>query len=405
MITAIVTSDNHLGAYHARYRPDILERRRRRLQAGFGQVVDAAIVSKADIFLHAGDLYDTPAPRNAERKYVAEQFQKLMTAGIPAFCIAGNHDSPRSYGFDGGIAPLEEMSAVGAAHLFRACDKWEQIQININGVKVGIRGISHDFNIAPDCCPLESLVATSERGGAIDIVLLHYGVEKWGDFAGECCLSLANLDALKADAVCVGHLHTPNRRNLANGGVLLNPGATEHINFGEEHLDCGYWILRCEPGNIQAEYIKLAPQTMRTLEIDMGVFGARSETENGETPALHDELIRRIEEISAENQIMRAVLSGRLNRKRYPELDIAALKDCGQKGNFHFQLDTDKLDFYDELTDSHIEIGFNFDIQKELKRVVDSLTPVYAEDADGLAIHREAGEAIQREYARIAGGN
>src|SRR2546429_3848544 len=102
MITAIVTSDNHLGAYYARMRPDLLERRRRRLQMGFERAVDAAISRKVDLFLHAGDLFDRPDPRNADRRFAAQQLRRLRDAGIPVFAVAGNHDCPRSYGYDGG---------------------------------------------------------------------------------------------------------------------------------------------------------------------------------------------------------------------------------------------------------------------------------------------------------------
>src|SRR6266545_901694 len=118
MITAILTSDNHLGAYYARFRPDRLEQRRRALQRGFEQVVDAAVERRADLFLHAGDLFDRPDPRNAERCFVARQVRKLQEAEIPVFVIAGNHDSPRSYGYDGGTLPQAEMEALGAICLF-----------------------------------------------------------------------------------------------------------------------------------------------------------------------------------------------------------------------------------------------------------------------------------------------
>lgn len=80
MTTAVLTSDNHLGAYYAHFRPDPLELRRRALQRGFQQVVDAAIERRVDLFLHAGDLFDRPDPRNAERHFVARQVRRLQEA-------------------------------------------------------------------------------------------------------------------------------------------------------------------------------------------------------------------------------------------------------------------------------------------------------------------------------------
>ncbi|MDQ2732108.1 MAG: metallophosphoesterase [Armatimonadota bacterium] len=270
MITAIVTSDNHLGAYYARFRPDRLEGRRRRLQENFERVVDAAIDRKADLFLHAGDLFDRPDPRNAERNFVAGQVRRLLDARIPLFVIAGNHDRPRSFGYDGGALPHEELEALGAIHLFRETQKLVPEIIFIRRQRVCIWGMSSDFNRPPGACPLEGIAEHHQRGGDIDLVLLHYGVEGWAQpFANEPCLSLANLDRLQADAICVGHLHTPNERRLPGGAVLLNPGATEHIHFGEEHLRCGFWQLQLETGHAETEYIPLRTQPMRTLDLSV----------------------------------------------------------------------------------------------------------------------------------------
>src|SRR5688572_22818664 len=146
MITAAVTSDNHLGVYYARLRPDQLEERRRALQQAFERVVDAAIEMKADLFLHAGDLFDRPDPRNAERLFVARQIHRLQEANIPVYAITGNHDSPRSYGYDGGIAPQEEMAALGAVRLFRNTDDLQWETLSIKGHQVCIWGMSSDFN-------------------------------------------------------------------------------------------------------------------------------------------------------------------------------------------------------------------------------------------------------------------
>src|SRR4051794_14712026 len=231
MITAVLTSDNHLGAYYARFRPDRLEGRRRALQRGFKRVVDAALgvfsdpdleVSdpafkdrvaqvlngRVDLFLHAGALFDRPDPRNAERLFVARQVRRLQEAGIPVFAIAGNHDSPRSLGYDGGTLPQEEMDALGAIRLFGGRERLEADSLQVNGHRVCVWGMSSDFNRPNDVCPLEECGSGHARGGDLDLVLLHYGVEGWARTdVLEPCLSRQNLERLEADAVCVGHLH------------------------------------------------------------------------------------------------------------------------------------------------------------------------------------------------------
>jgi exonuclease SbcD len=397
MITAIVTSDNHLGAYYARLRPDRLERRRRYLQEGFRRVVDAALHHKADLFLNAGDLFDRPDPRNAERRFVAEQCRRLQDAGIPFLAIAGNHDSPRSVGYDGGVAPHEELDALGAMHLFRDSRKWEEHSLLIRGQRVRVRGMSSDFNCPAEECPLQSVAGQDKRGGDIDIALLHYGVEGWGEFPLEPFLRLSNLNSLRADAICVGHLHARNQRRLGNNALLLNPGATEHIRFGEEHLECGFWLLRCEPGHVEAEYVSLPFQPMRTLNLDLTTAESAPET-------LRERLEREIRQVSHSDQLLRVRLGGRLLRAHLPDLNLTAMQALGSEHNFHCQFDTEGLALYDAADDWHIDIGFSFDARQELQTVAASLLPLYADDPRQQEICRQAGRELEMAYEKLTGG-
>ena len=83
MVTAVICSDCHLGQYYGRLRPERLEKRRRALQNAFANLVDVALERKAALFLIAGDLFDRPDPRNADRLFVARQFG--LKAGAPVF--------------------------------------------------------------------------------------------------------------------------------------------------------------------------------------------------------------------------------------------------------------------------------------------------------------------------------
>lgn len=384
MISAIVTSDNHLGAYWARFRADKLEARRRALQKNFERVVDFAIGNKADLFLHAGDLFDRPDPRNAERFFVARQIQRLRDAGICVFVIAGNHDSPRSMGYDGGIAPHEELAAVGAIHLFRST-ALEEAVLKIKDKTVRIRGASSDWSVADGECPLDEY-SFPLRSADIEIALLHYGVEGWAQpFAREPRLSLLNLEKLQADAICVGHLHAKNLRRLPGGGVLLNPGATEHIHFGEEKLECGFWQLEFEDGLVQAEYNNLPSQPMRTLELEL--------TGNEEM----NDLLASIEVSSQDEQLLRVRLGGRLLRTRWLDLDFESLQTFGAARNFHFQLEAEKLTVFDELDELPVGYGVSFDAHAELRRSAVMIEESFESDAEKSRTRR-AAIAIDEAY-------
>lgn len=396
MITAIVTSDNHLGAYYARFRPERLAQRRRRLQEAFARVVDAAIERQVDLFLQAGDLFDRPDPRNAERHFVASQFKRMREAGIPVFAIAGNHDSPRSFGYDGGILPQEEMHVLDAVHLFRATDAFEPQVLTIRGQRVAIRGLSSDFNRADESCPLET-VPIQERQGDIDLILLHYSVEGWGQpFAHEPCLSLANLQKLNTDAICVGHLHTRRETRLPNDTILLNPGATEHINFGEEKLPCGFWVLHCEPGHVETEYVELPVQPMQTLELD--VTDTPEAQQEGEEDPLMQVLLARLLSVANSEQLLRVHVSGRLPRKRFQNLDLPRLLALGNETNFHCQLETDRLLMFDPLAELPIGFGVSFDVGEELQNISLAVAANYADDETEKEICRLAAQRLDIAY-------
>ena len=76
MALLVATADNHLGHYSARMPFTRLEERRGILRGGFYRAVDYALRHKATAFLHAGDLFDTVDPRNAERVAVAQRLAR-----------------------------------------------------------------------------------------------------------------------------------------------------------------------------------------------------------------------------------------------------------------------------------------------------------------------------------------
>lgn len=91
MIRLLHTADVHLGARHA----DLGERaaaQRERQFAAFRRSVDLAIEERVDLFLVAGDLFDsnTQPRRSVER--VAAELYRLVQATIRTVIIPGTHD-------------------------------------------------------------------------------------------------------------------------------------------------------------------------------------------------------------------------------------------------------------------------------------------------------------------------
>ncbi len=70
--------DNHLGHHHAKMPPSTLGERRKRLRQAFEQAAQFACEQRAHLFLIAGDLFDSPNPRNVERACVADAQRRLQ---------------------------------------------------------------------------------------------------------------------------------------------------------------------------------------------------------------------------------------------------------------------------------------------------------------------------------------
>ncbi|MGC4043411.1 MAG: metallophosphoesterase [Armatimonas sp.] len=429
-IKAVVTGDNHLGTYYARLRPDRLHERREALQAGFAHAVSVALEEKAQLFLIAGDLFDRPDPRNSDRAFVARQLRRLHEGGIICVAICGNHDSPRLPGYDGGMVPLHEMAELNGLHLLRRDDDWDSItvQLTIGGesVSVRVRGQSHSFSKTANECPLEgSSSLDAERTAPIEIALLHYGVEGWQiPLAAEPILLKSNLNRLSADLIAVGHLHARNFTYLDSGALLLNPGATERMDWGEERLPTGCALVSLQPGaKAQLEWHEFAAQPMITLEISgeaLQAACADSSLTGSATAAIDYVQTAITEAITSAGAdvalclMLRVRLRGTIDESLFHQLDTDAARRFGAARCFHIEMQTDELIVrYDN---SELPAGSGgVDIETEIETVVamllqQALPGESATDSERAAaayktrVLNSAREALLGAYQSIAPG-
>src|SRR5260370_12157288 len=94
VITIVLTADNHLGYAGVGQHPRKREERQQRLRHAFQQATDFAIVQGVDLFIQAGDLFDTTAPDERDRSFVAARLAQFKQAGGRAFSFGGAHYTP-----------------------------------------------------------------------------------------------------------------------------------------------------------------------------------------------------------------------------------------------------------------------------------------------------------------------
>src|SRR6266705_3385459 len=126
VITMVLTADNHLGYSASSQPPRKREQCKQRLRHAFQQATDFAIGQGVDLFVQAGDLFDTTSPDEQDRSFVAERLAQLRRAGIQAFAAGGIHDTPVEThpSMDTGevefalLAPHISYARLGALHYF-----------------------------------------------------------------------------------------------------------------------------------------------------------------------------------------------------------------------------------------------------------------------------------------------
>lgn len=133
VLRIVHTADVHLGARHADLGDQAAAQRERQF-AAFKATVDLALTEKVDVFLVAGDLFDSNVQPRRSVERVAAELQRLAAAMIRSVLIPGTHDVYdraslyRAYDLKAlaGSTPADDLVTVLApdtpfVHL-RACD-------------------------------------------------------------------------------------------------------------------------------------------------------------------------------------------------------------------------------------------------------------------------------------------
>ena len=341
-IRAVITADNHLSRPHARMTPRKLERRRWWLRQGFRKAVDYAIESKADLFLQAGDLFDSPQPRNVDRAFVAHELRRLQAAGVRCFGIAGTHDSPKMSTVEGGTTPQRIYEQFEAMHLFNGLADPEPVTFDVEGTSVAIGGLSFDPVLGAGDDPLAGVAFP--RLAEVGIMLVHYGLEGacYPD-SNEPAVSKAGIAALEGvDLLIAGHYH--DFRQFALGRVkVVIPGATERLIYGAEQ-DASFAYAELLPGRadrVQKVVVDAQPYrrvTLRTTELDQA------------DP--FESACRRLETAFDSEAVIKVRMEGPLSRDTYRALRLRDLLQFGADRCFHFEIETSGLQLVDERLES-----------------------------------------------------
>lgn len=338
-VKLVITSDNHLNRYYDRLPPARLAARRRWLRQGFQAAVEFALERGAHLFLQAGDLFDTPDPRNAEREFVAEQCARLRARGVVVVGIGGNHDTPKQRWEQGGSLPQGVYAHLGGLHLLDD-GSLPTLTLALAGQRVCIGALPWVPSRQADEDPLAE-VAWQPRGD-INLFVFHHSIE--GHIypgAHEAIVRRASLDRLPAQLVVAGHVHQHATWTTGRQTVVI-PGATEQLTFGERQVP-GFVYAEVSAGGVERlEHVRVPCQPRRDLVLHTWALRAAGDD-------LCAAALRQIDAVSAPELLLRVRLSGPIRREDYRALDLRRLREVALERVFACEIDTSGLVVEDAL--------------------------------------------------------
>lgn len=397
VITIVLTADNHLGYDASSLPPRKREQRKQQLRHAFQQATDFAIGQGVDLFVQAGDLFDSANPDEQDRSFVAERLAQLRQAGIRTFAVGGIQDTPveSHSSIDTGetdfaspvLAPQLSYARLGALHYFaptisvaRAHNSdqaqdirpLEPVNFDIRGTTVGICGLG--VLAGQEGNPLENLRVQSDMDrSAISLLVLHAPIE---DFTTGTSLldiqaqvsraSIANQSVFRY--ILAGYHHA--YRHLTIGQCdLIVAGATQHIDFSDPDDDPGFVFIGLAADGVRwCKHITLEALRLRRLIVhttDLWQKDSNPIHTNATTS-----ILERLHPVCADDAIVQLRLQGELTRSQFHQLDLNRIRHYGEEHCFGLEIDDSALSFLSEQ-----EIISSADGQASIRRKDERLSP------------------------------
>jgi len=358
IITIVLTADNHLGYAALTSNPHKRQYGRQRLRRAFQQVTDFAIGQGVDLFIQAGDLFDTTSPDEEDRSFVAERLAQLRQAGIRTFAIGGIHDTPAdahiSHKADGSIphalAPQISYARLGALHYFQPLGNTypangqqdgsaarnsylQPVLVDIRNTLVGICGIGVFAGQGQD--PLAHVRFDSDIERAdIPMLILHAPLEAIKS-------SIANQTTFRY--ILAGCHHSHHQLHIGQSEVIV-AGATQHIDFNDPDDEPGFVFLGLAADGIRwcrhisVDTLRLCRLVINTVELWSQDFDATSHTAT-------DSILQRLEPLCNADTLVQLQLEGELTRSQYHQLDLNQIRHYGEEHCFALAIDDSHLSF------------------------------------------------------------
>jgi len=214
-----------------------------------------AVEHNVDAVLLGGDVVENAHDRFEAYGHLKWGIEKLLSADIPVFAVAGNHD------YDA-LPRLADQ--IPAFNLIGRDSRWEIIDTELkNGARIRIAGWSFQDQYYGEN-PLSGLDIGRDRE-VPTLGLLHCDLDAPGSIYGP--VPGSELDAVPVDAWFLGHIHKPSP--LSGPRPIGYLGSLSGLDPGEpgEH---GPWLATVNgPGNISVKHLPMASLRWEREEVEI----------------------------------------------------------------------------------------------------------------------------------------
>ena len=409
VVTVVLTADNHLGYAGLSQQPRKREECRRRLRHAFQMATDFAVNQGVDLFIQAGDLFDTPNPDERDRSFVAERLAQLRKKGIRAFALGGVHDTPvNAHSMPDKVSPAPQISfaRLGALDYFapqsnrgtaKATTPMEPVMFDVRGVRVGICGLGVVGDQEGD--PLAHLrVQDDIEGAAISLLVLHAPIEDLATGSSSVEIraqvghaSIANQTQFQH--ILAGYHHAHRRLRIGQCNVVV-AGATQHFDFSDLDDNPGFVFLGLAADGIRwCNHIPVDSLPLRRLVVNTSELW----------PDGTERVIEQLRPLCDPQALVQVRLEGALTRGQYHQLDFNQVRRYGEEHCFALIIDDSALSLLPEQEGSRTEIGERLSLREELEALAEEWIIAAQDEQEKKALHatREALlEALDEEKGR-----
>jgi DNA repair exonuclease SbcCD nuclease subunit len=247
-------SDTHLGR-----RQYNLDERENDAYDAFNEVVEKVLEERVEVFIHSGDLFDSPTPPIKALKSFKENLKKLQ-GKVKLITVLGDHDFPKRRG----LPPhslFEEVRVLGVGGL-----EWLEVDgVFIAGIS-NIRGRSVEL-LKTELQKFDQVASRYSKS----ILVAHQGVDKYLPFEGAYELKETDLPR-KASYYAFGHIHSRALTKFG-GGYFSYAGSTEIMRRDEVKSwvkdGRGFYIVDLEEDELKVHKIDIDVRPQYEVELDL----------------------------------------------------------------------------------------------------------------------------------------